>query len=217
MVGVGLIVILGKQGAGKGTQCARLAERYGVPHVATGDMLRAAVRSESELGRKVSELMDEGHLVPDELITDVVAARLAEPDTAKGAILDGYPRTQSQAEALESIAGTAGIARCILLDVPTDVVIARLSLRRVCADCGWVYSADPPPGPRTCTNCDGTVVQRADDTVEAIAERLSAYEHETAPLLAHYKTQGLLTVVDGQGSFEDVFQRLCDVIDAVHA
>jgi adenylate kinase len=217
MVGVGLLVILGKQGAGKGTQCARLAERYNVPHVATGDMLRAAVRSGSELGNKVAALMDEGHLVPDELITEVVAARLAEPDTLSGAILDGYPRTQSQAEALEKIAEPKGIARCILLDVPTEVVIARLSARRVCANCGWVYSADPPPGPQVCTNCGGPVVQRADDVAEVIAERLAAYEHETAPLLKHYKERGLLTVVDGIGTFDEVFQRLCDVVDAVHA
>lgn len=216
-MGVGLLVILGKQGAGKGTQCARLAERYHVPHVATGDMLRAAVRSGSGLGRKVAELMDEGHLVPDELITDVVEARLAEPDTAGGAILDGYPRTQTQAGALERIAGPSGIARCILLDVPTEMVIARLSARRVCAHCGTVYSADPPPGPTTCDNCGGAVVQRADDVAEVIAERLSAYEHETAPLLEHYEECGLLTVVDGRGTFDQVFERLCDVIDAVHA
>jgi len=217
-VGVGLIVILGKQGAGKGTQCPLLAARYGVPHVATGDMLRAAVRSGSELGGKVRVLMDEGHLVPDELITEVVRHRLAEPDCARGAILDGYPRTEVQADALEEIAGTRGIARCIVLDVPTELVIARLSARRVCNSCGTLYSAGELPTSSTCTVCGvGTVVQRPDDVAEVIAERLSAYEHETKPVIAHYEERGLLSHVDGQGTVEEVFQRLCDVLDAVHA
>jgi adenylate kinase len=216
-VGVGLIVILGKQGAGKGTQCPLLAARYGVPHVATGDMLRAAVRSGSELGTKVRTLMDEGHLVPDHVITEVVEHRLAEPDCGKGAILDGYPRTEAQALALDGIAGSRGIARCIVLDVPTDLVVARLSARRVCSSCGTVYAADPPPAPTVCTVCGGSVVQRPDDVAEVIAERLAAYEHETAPLLVHYEGRGLLSRVDGEGSVDEVFARLCDVVDAVHA
>jgi len=215
-VGVGLIVILGKQGAGKGTQCPLLAARYGVPHVATGDMLRHAVRSGSELGDKVRVLMDEGHLVPDELITEVVRDRLGEPDCARGAILDGYPRTESQAEALEEIAGVRGIARCIVLDVPTDVVIERLSARRVCSSCGAVYAWDAP---ETCTNCGatGTMVQRPDDVAEVISERLRAYELETKPVIKHYEERGLLSHVDAQGYVDEVFQRLCDVVDAVHA
>ena len=216
-MGAGLIVILGKQGSGKGTQCPLLAARYGVPHVATGDMLRAAVRSGSEIGLTVHALMDAGRLVPDDMITEVVRHRLAEPDCALGAILDGYPRTEAQAVALEEMAGARGIARCIVLDVPTDVVIARLSARRVCSNCGTVYSADPPPAPTTCSVCGGTVVQRPDDTVEVIAERLRAYERETAPLLDHYEARGLLTHVDGQGTVDEVFARLTDVIDAVHA
>jgi adenylate kinase len=217
-VGVGLIVILGKQGAGKGTQCPLLAARYGVPHVATGDMLRAAVKSGSELGGKVRILMDEGHLVPDELITEVVRQRLAEPDCARGAILDGYPRTEVQADALEAMAGTRGIARCIVLDVPTALVIERLSARRVCNGCGTVYSAGEIPSSSTCTVCGvGTVVQRLDDVAEVIAERLSAYEHETKPVITHYEERGLLSHVDGQGTVDEVFQRLCDVLDAVHA
>jgi adenylate kinase len=212
-VGVGLLVIIGKQGAGKGTQCARLAERFGVPHVATGDMLRAAVRSGSDLGRRVQSIMDEGHLVPDEVITDVVAHRLADPDAAHGAILDGFPRTHIQAESLDGIAKPRGIARCILLDVPTATVIERLSSRRVCANCQTVYSADQ--GLTICTNCGGEVVQRADDTPEAIAERLSAYEHETKPLLDYYRARDLLSVVDGSGTLDEVFDRLVEAVDAV--
>jgi adenylate kinase len=213
MMGVGLLVILGKQGAGKGTQCPRLAERYGVPHIATGDMLRSAVRSGSELGQKVRMLMDEGHLVPDEVISEVVAHRLIQPDCAHGAILDGYPRTEAQAHTLDDLAGPTGISRCIVLDVPTPIVVARLSARRVCASCGTVYSADPPPGPTICTVCGGKVIQRADDTAEAISERLAAYERETKPLLDHYQTRGLLAHADGQGTLDEVFARLCDVID----
>jgi adenylate kinase len=215
-MGVGLIVILGKQGAGKGTQCPRIAERYGVPHVATGDMLRHAVKSGTPLGGKVKQLMDEGHLVPDELITDVVAHRLAEPDCVRGAILDGYPRTDAQALSLEEIAGSRGISRCIVLDVPTELVVERLSARRVCENCGHVYSADPGPAPTVCTVCGGKVVQRPDDVAEAIAERLDAYEHETKPLLVHYEERGILSRVDGQGSLDEVFDRICAVIDALH-
>jgi adenylate kinase len=218
MVGVGLIVVLGKQGAGKGTQCPRLAERYGVPHIATGDMLRSAVRSGSELGQKVRKLMDEGHLVPDEVISEVVAHRLIQPDCARGAILDGYPRTETQAHTLDELAGASGITRCIVLDVPTPIVVARLSARRVCASCGTVYSADPMPGPSVCTVCGGKVIQRADDTAEAISERLAAYERETKPLLDHYQMRGLLTHVDGQGTLDEVSARLVAVIDGkIHA
>ncbi len=213
-MGVGLIVVLGKQGAGKGTQCPKLAARYGVPHVATGDMLRAAVAAGTELGAQVSQLMNEGHLVPDELITEVVRHRLAEPDCAPGAILDGYPRTEVQAQALEEIAGPRGIARCIVLDVPTELVVARLSARRVCEHCGTVYSANPPS---ECVNCGHRVVQRLDDVAEVIAERLAAYEAETRPLLVHYEERKLLTHVDGRGTVDEVFARLCDVVDAVHA
>jgi adenylate kinase len=215
-VGVGLLVILGKQGAGKGTQCPLLAARYGVPHVATGDMLRASVRSGSKLGAQVKTLMDEGHLVPDDLITEVVRHRLAEPDCAHGAILDGYPRTEVQASALEEIAGARGIARCIVLDVPTDVVIERLSARRICSNCGAVYAWDAPV---ECTTCGatGTMVQRPDDVAEVISERLSTYAHETKPVISHYEQRGLLSHVDAQGYPDEVFQRLCDVIDAVHA
>jgi adenylate kinase len=215
-VGVGLIVILGKQGAGKGTQCPLLAARYGVPHVATGDMLRSAVRSRSELGGQVKTLMDEGHLVPDDLITEVVRQRLAEPDCVHGAILDGYPRTEVQATALEEMAGSRGIARCIVLDVPTELVIQRLSARRTCSSCGAVYASDAP---KVCTACGATrtMVQRPDDVAEVIAERLSAYAHETKPVISHYEQRGLLSHVDGQGTVDVVFQRLCDVVDAVHA
>ncbi len=213
-MGIGLIVLLGKQGAGKGTQAPRLADRYSVPHVATGDMLRAAVRSGSPLGSKVKALMDEGHLVPDELITDVVAQRLAEPDCARGAILDGYPRTAAQAVSLEDIAGDRGIRRCIVLDVPTELVVARLSARRVCEDCGTVYTVDGD-SPTICERCGGKVVQRLDDVPEAIEERLAAYVAETKPLLQHYEERGLLSHVDGTGTTAEVFARLCAVIDSL--
>ena len=160
--------------------------------------------------------MDEGHLVPDDLITEVVRDRLGQPDCARGAILDGYPRTETQATALEEIAGVGGIARCIVLDVPTAVVIERLSARRICSVCGTVFAWDAP---EVCPKCgaEHAMVQRPDDVPEAIAERLSAYEHETKPVIAHYEERGLLSHVDAQGYPEEVFQRLCDLIDALHA
>ena len=163
-MGVGLIVILGKQGAGKGTQCARLADRYGVPHVATGDILRAAVKSDSPLGREVKNVMRRG--APGLRRAHHRGRRRAPGPARRGG--RGDPRRlpahrTPRPTALEAIVGADGIAACIVLAVPTEVVIARLSARRVCSDCGAIYSADPGPAPEHCTNCGGTVVQRADD------------------------------------------------------
>ncbi|MGD1013121.1 MAG: adenylate kinase [Acidimicrobiales bacterium] len=207
------LVVLGKQGAGKGTQCKRLAEAYAIPHVSTGDMLRAAVKADSPLGREVAAIMDAGALVSDDLVIRLVDQRFGEPDASRGALLDGFPRTILQAEALETLLGEDGIKLCINLDVPVSLVTERLSSRRVCQECGNIYKdTDIEAISGTCSNCGGDVIQRKDDQPEAIVKRLEAYERDTEPLLAFYQERGLLVVVDGAQSPDEVTAALMAVI-----
>ncbi len=211
------LVLLGRQGAGKGTQCVRLARHYVVPHISTGDMLRMAVKEGTDFGRKAKEYMDAGELLPDDVIVGIVAERLARNDTTnRGYVLDGFPRTVGQAEALAEITEKAGnpLDLVIDLEVAEEVVIQRISKRRVCGDCGTNYSVDSPPRyDWTCDVCGGDVVQRDDDTEEAITHRLELYERETAPLLAWFDERGLLEVVDGEGNPADVFDRLVKAVE----
>jgi adenylate kinase len=209
------LVLLGRQGAGKGTQCVRLSRHYVVPHISTGDMLRAAVREGTEFGLKAKEIMDRGELVSDEIMGGVVDERLNSDDTRhRGYILDGFPRTVGQAELLALITKDEPLDLVIDLVVPTEVVLERLASRRVCTDCGANYSVDAPPKYGwVCDNCGGDVVQRADDTPEAIQKRLDLYERETAPLIAWYADRNLLAEVDGLGPAEEVTARLIQAID----
>ncbi|MEO8692494.1 MAG: adenylate kinase [Acidimicrobiales bacterium] len=180
------LVILGRQGSGKGTQCLRLVEHYGTLHVSTGDMLRAAVADGTELGKKAETIMNAGGLVSDDVMVGIVAERLAKPDIKQhGVLLDGFPRTVGQAEALEGIVGKHGIAAAINLDVPVSVVTERMLSRG-----------------------------RTDDTPEAIARRLSLYDEQTAPLIDWFEARGVLVTVDGLGSEDQVFARLRAAIDA---
>jgi adenylate kinase len=180
------LVILGRQGSGKGTQCLRLVDHYGTLHVSTGDMLRAAVADGTELGKKAEAIMNAGGLVSDEIMNGLGAERLAKPDIKKrGVLLDGYPRTVVQAEALEGVLGKGGIDAAINLDVPVSVVTERMLARG-----------------------------RADDTAEAIARRLSLYDDETAPLIDWFDDRGVLVTVDGLGTEDQVFARLRAAIDA---
>jgi adenylate kinase len=210
------LVLLGRQGAGKGTQCVRLSRHYVVPHISTGDMLRSAVKEATEFGQKAQEIMDRGELVSDEIMAGVVEERLSADDThVRGYILDGFPRTVGQAEALGKITAERPLDLVIDLTVPTDIVLERLAARRVCVDCATNYSVDAPPRYGwVCDNCGGDVVQRADDTPEAIQKRLDLYERETAPLIAWYTERGLLAEVDGLGTTDAVTQRLVAAIDA---
>ena len=193
-----VLVILGKQGAGKGTQCARLSARYEIPHVSTGDILRAAVKAGSALGREVKAVLESGGLVSDDLVNRLVAERFSEPDAQRGALLDGFPRTPGQARALDELLGDNGVSLCINLDVPSELAVARLSARRVCVECGTIYrDSDPEAISGTCAKCGGDVIQRSDDLPEAIAARLALYERDTAPLLDFYGARGLLATVDG--------------------
>jgi adenylate kinase len=209
------MVMLGRQGAGKGTQCVRLSRHYVVPHISTGDMLRAAVREGTDLGRKAGELMAAGNLVPDDLMIGIVEDRLDRDDTtSRGYILDGFPRTVGQADALAQITSPRPLDVVVDLDVPTDVVLERLASRRVCDDCASNYSVDKPPRYGwVCDNCGGDVVQRDDDTPAAIAKRLAEYEANTAPLIEWYHERGMLEVIDGHASADEVTDRLLTAID----
>jgi adenylate kinase len=209
------LVMLGRQGAGKGTQCTRLSRHYVVPHISTGEMLRAAVKEGTELGRKAAEIMNDGGLVPDDVMIGIVDERLDHDDTTRrGYILDGFPRTVPQAKALADITDSRPLDLVIDLDVPKEVVLQRLAGRRVCADCGSNYSvAKPPRYDCVCDDCGGEVEQREDDTPAAIEKRLAEYERETAPLIDWYRDMRLLEVVDGQGSAHEVTQRLFTAVD----
>jgi adenylate kinase len=209
------MVMLGRQGAGKGTQCVRLSRHYVVPHISTGDMLRAAVREGTPLGRKAGEIMAVGGLVPDDLMIDIVDDRLDRDDTtSRGYVLDGFPRTVGQAEALAEITASRPLDVVIDLDVAREVVLQRLASRRVCDDCQANYSLDAPPKYGwVCDNCGGDVVQRDDDTPAAIEMRLAEYETNTAPLIEWYGERGLLEVIDGWARTDEVTQRLYSVID----
>lgn len=210
------IVMLGRQGAGKGTQAVRLAEHHQVPHISTGDMLRAAVKAGTEFGLRAKSVMDAGQLVSDEIMVGVVDERLNEADAVeRGYILDGFPRTEAQAEALEKITAARPLDAVLNLEVPEEVVLARITKRRVCVSCGRIYSVDSPPAVNwTCDTDGGDVVQRDDDTEAAVRKRLDLYKAETYPLIDFYRQHGQLVDVDGIGSPDEVFERLLAAVAA---
>jgi adenylate kinase len=209
------LVVLGKQGAGKGTQCLRLSHHYVIPHISTGDMFRAAVRSGSAAGRAARKYMEAGDLVPDDIVIGMVAERLAQHDTtARGFVLDGFPRTAEQAQRLSEILAPSDVDVVIDLEVPTPVVLRRLASRRVCSDCGTNYSTRSRPKVNwTCDACGGEVVQRGDDTEEAIRRRLDLYERQTAPLISWYRERKKLVTVNGIGNPDVVTSRLIRAVD----
>lgn len=197
------IVLLGAPGAGKGTQAQKLVEEFGVAHISTGDLLRAAVKAGTKLGVKAKEYMDAGQLVPDKLVVDLVKERLAADDAKKGFILDGFPRNTAQAVTLDSALADMGLSldAALLVDVKAEVIVERLSSRRTCRDCG--YTA--PAGVDVCPSCGGEMYQRDDDKPETIQNRLNVYESQTALLVEYYKGKGLLKVVDGDRPVDDVY------------
>ena len=208
-------MILGRQGSGKGTQCVRLSRHFVVPHISTGDMLRAAVREGTPLGRMAKAIIDAGGLVSDDIMVGLVRERLSAEDAReRGFILDGFPRTVAQAIALDDIAGDRQVDLAIDLEVPREVVLSRLSARRVCRDCGANYQATGlEPRPWTCDNCGGDVVQRDDDTAEAISIRLDLYETQTQPLIDFYGRTSRLVAVEGTGTPDEVFDRLTRAVE----
>ena len=210
------LIILGRQGAGKGTQCVRLSRHFVVPHISTGDMLRAAVREGSQLGNEAKAVIESGGLVGDDIMVGIVEERLARGDArSRGYILDGFPRTVGQALALDSITADRPIDTVIDLDVPRELVLQRLSARRVCRDCGTNYIASTAERQqRICEVCGGDVMHRTDDTPDAINNRLDLYEEQTAPLIQFYGDTDRLTVVDGVAPPDEVFTRLTTAVEA---
>ncbi len=204
------IVLLGAPGAGKGTQAQKLVEDYGFAHISTGDLLRAAVKAGTKLGVKAKSYMDEGKLVPDRLVVDLVTERLADDDTQKGFILDGFPRNTAQAVTLDSALSEMGrnLDAALLVDVKAEVIVKRLSSRRTCRDCG--YTA--PAGVDKCPACGGEMYQRDDDKPETIQKRLDVYENQTSPLVEYYRGKGLLKVVDGDRLVDDVYKDVKELL-----
>lgn len=209
------LVVLGKQGAGKGTQAVALSHHYVVPHIATGDMLRAHVRGGTELGHKAKSIMDSGELLSDEMIIEMVAERLWSADVrARGFVLDGCPRTVHQAKMLAEILDVDELDAALDIEVSTSEVLARLAQRRVCSDCGTNYSTSAPPRINwTCDICFGEVVQREDDTEEAISRRLELYERETEPLIEWYREHDQLIKVEGIGAPDVVLRRIIESVE----
>ena len=204
------IVLLGAPGAGKGTQAQRLVEDYGFAHISTGDLLRAAVKAGTKLGVKAKSYMDEGKLVPDKLVVDLVTERLADDDAQKGFILDGFPRNTAQAVTLDSALSEMGrnLDAALLVDVKAEIIVKRLSSRRTCRDCG--YTA--PAGVDKCPACGGEMYQRDDDKPETIQKRLDVYETQTSPLVEYYRGKGLLKVVDGDRLVDDVYKDVKELL-----
>jgi len=213
------LILLGAPGAGKGTQAKKIVEKYGIPHIATGDILREAVAKGTELGKKAKEYMDRGELVPDEIVIGIVKERLQEPDCEKGFLLDGFPRTLKQAEALDNMLKELGrkIDAVIYIDVPEEEVVKRIVNRRTCRKCGAVYHLiyAPPREPNKCDKCGGELYQRDDDKEETVRQRFKVYMENTAPLIDYYEKKGLLYKVDGTKSIEEVFQQIEEILKKI--
>jgi adenylate kinase len=214
------LILLGPPGAGKGTQAKRLEQAHGLVQLATGDMVRAAIASGSELGRRMKAIYDAGRLVSDDIIIEMIAARIAEPDCANGFILDGFPRTVPQAEALDRMLGQLGqkLEVVILMQVDEAVLIDRLSGRFSCAKCGATYHDRyaRPHAEGVCDRCGGTeFTRRADDRREALATRFAVYREQTAPILPYYRERGILRAIDGMAEIDEVTRQIEAVLAGV--
>ena len=213
------LILLGPPGAGKGTQAKFLVKSFNIPQVSTGDILRGAVKEQSPMGIKAKEFMDAGALVPDEVVVGIVRERLAKPDCANGFILDGFPRTVAQADALKGTLGEMGknIEHVVSIVVDNEELLQRITGRRTCRSCGRGFhiSFDPPKKEGICDECGGELYQRADDSEATMRNRLIVYDRQTAPLIDYYKKESLLRPVQGTGSIEDIQQSILKVIKDV--
>ncbi|MBQ2432107.1 MAG: adenylate kinase [Peptococcaceae bacterium] len=202
------IILMGPPGAGKGTQAEKLVDLYQIPHISTGDMFRKAQKDGTELGLKAKSYMDQGQLVPDEVTVGIVKERLAEADCKEGFLLDGFPRTVQQADALDTILAELDIALDCVVNIEVDkaFLVDRLTGRRVCRTCGATYhiANKAPKVEGVCDKCGGELYQRGDDTIETVSNRLDVYAAQTAPLIDYYKSKGIMSSIDGSKSMEDV-------------
>lgn len=210
------IIMLGAPGAGKGTQAKQIAEKYTIPHISTGDIFRANIKAETELGKKAKKYMDEGLLVPDELVMDLVVDRLQQADCEKGYVLDGFPRTIVQAEGLDKELAKLGqkMDYAIDVEVPDENIINRMSGRRACVGCGATYHIQyaAPAKEGICDKCGGELILRQDDAPETVKKRLGVYHDQTQPLITYYDQEGILVKVDGTKDIEDVFADIVKVL-----
>ncbi len=211
------IIMLGAPGAGKGTHAKKITEKFGIPAISTGDIFRENIKNGTELGKKAKEYMDAGNLVPDELVCDLVVDRLKQDDCKNGYILDGFPRTIPQAEAL-----TAALAKnddaidyALEIFIEDQAIIDRMSGRRVCKSCGATYHVVniPPKIEGVCDECDGELIVRDDDAPETVKKRLDVYHEQTAPLIDYYKKQGILKVIDGSKGLDTCFEEICGILE----
>lgn len=212
------MIMLGAPGAGKGTQAKQIADKYSIPHISTGDIFRANLKEGTELGKKAKEYMDQGLLVPDELTCDLVMDRISQEDCKNGFVLDGFPRTIPQAEALDAALSKIGqkMDYAIDVDVPDDNIINRMSGRRACLNCGATYHivSIPTKVEGVCDRCGNQVVLRDDDQPETVKKRLEVYHAQTQPLIDYYKKQDILKTVDGTQPMEQVFDAIVEILGA---
>ena len=212
------IIMLGAPGAGKGTQAKKIAAKYGIPHISTGDIFRANIKNGTELGKKAKTYMDQGLLVPDELVVDLVVDRVSQDDCTKGYVLDGFPRTIPQAEALDKALEAKGqkMDYAIDVDVPDENIVKRMGGRRACVKCGATYHVvfAAPKTEGVCDTCGEDLVLRDDDKPETVQKRLEIYHDQTHPLIEYYEKKGVLHTVDGTQTMEDVFKNITDILGA---
>ncbi len=201
------IVLLGAPGAGKGTQAVRLAEKYSVPHISTGDIFRSNIKEGTPIGLVAKSYIDKGQLVPDEVTIQIVKERLEKDDCKNGYLLDGFPRTVAQAKALDEF---SEVEKVVNIDVPLTKLLKRITGRRVCSKCGESYHVDYLVGKTSCGKCEGDLIQRADDNEETVASRLDVYTKQTAPLVEYYDGRGVLVTIDGDGNIDDVFDAIVE-------
>ncbi|MBW2391899.1 MAG: adenylate kinase [Deltaproteobacteria bacterium] len=210
------VILLGPPGAGKGTQAKMLVEEYQIPQISTGDILRAAVKEGSPLGKEAKACMDKGDLVPDSVVIGIVEERIQQPDCAKGYMLDGFPRTVPQAEALDGMLKnlSSQIDHVVSIEVANEELVGRLTGRRTCRDCGVGFHVmfDPPEQEGVCDKCGGELYQRDDDNVETVSSRLEVYESQTLPLIDYYGAQEKIRPIDGVGDIKEIFARVTQVL-----
>lgn len=211
------LVLLGAPGAGKGTQAKKLIEKYGMPQISTGDLLRAAVKEGTALGKEAKSYMDKGELVPDSVVLGMVKERLSQPDCKKGYILDGFPRNTAQAEALDKMLNGMGMPVKVALsvDVPLEDLMKRLTGRRTCKACGQMYNVFFSASKKgdKCEKCGGELFQRDDDKEATIKKRLEVYEAQTAPLMKYYGAKGIVKSVNGTGDIDQIFTQVCSIVE----